>query len=94
MQIIGPKLAPRSTWVEALPTVESHSGSGLCLCAVTVNAALTMQMLGPATSDPNVRENGIGIRTFSFLDVTYTGPVYDSSSIAGKFLRAAQDRAR
>ena len=53
-----------------------------------------MQMLGPATSDPNVRENGIGIRTFSFLDVTYTGPVYDSSSIAGKFLRAAQDRAR
>jgi hypothetical protein len=33
-----------------------------------------MQMLGPATSDLNVRENGIGIRTFSFLDVTYTGP--------------------
>ena len=36
------------------------------------------QMLGPATSDPNVRENGIGIRTFSFLHapifVTYTGP--------------------
>jgi hypothetical protein len=31
-------------------------------------------MLGPATSDPNVRENGIGIRPFSFLDVTYTGP--------------------
>jgi len=48
-------------------------------------------MLGPATSDPNVRENGIGIRTFSFLDVTYTG---HSSSIAGKFLRADQDRAR
>jgi len=30
-------------------------------------------------------------RTFSFLDVTYTG---HSSSIAGKFLRADQDRAR
>jgi hypothetical protein len=26
-----------------------------------------MQMLGPETSDPNVHENGIGIRTFSFL---------------------------
>ena len=49
-------------------------GFRACLCAVTVNAASTMQMLGPATSDPNVRENGIGIRTFSFLDVTYTGP--------------------
>ena len=48
-------------------------GVRACLCAVTVNAALTMQMLGPATPDPNVRENGIGIRTFSFLDVTYTG---------------------
>ena len=36
-------------------------GVRACPCAVTVNAALTMQRLDPATYDPNVRENDIGV---------------------------------
>ena len=43
-----------------------------------MNAASTIQMLGPAAPDTNIRNNGIGIRAFSYLDapilVNYTGP--------------------
>ncbi len=46
--------------------------------ALTVNTASTIQMLGPAAPDPGLRNNGYGIRAFSFLDapisVNYTGP--------------------
>jgi hypothetical protein len=67
MRIIG-----RPSHSATVDVARSFANSGValgvraCLCAVTVNAASTMQMLSPATSDPNVRENGIGIRTFSF----------------------------
>ena len=46
--------------------------------ALTVNAASTIQTLGPAAPDPGLRNNGYGIRAMSFLDapisVNYTGP--------------------
>src|SRR5262249_17847684 len=46
--------------------------------ALTATVASTIQMLGPAAPDPNLRNNGFGIRAFSFVDapitVNYTGP--------------------
>ena len=46
--------------------------------ALTAKVASTIQMLGPAAADPSLRNNGLGIRAFSFLDapisVNYTGP--------------------
>ena len=46
--------------------------------ALTATVASTIQMLGPAAPDPGLRNNGYGIRAFSFLDapisVNYTGP--------------------
>ena len=46
--------------------------------ALTATVASTIQMLGPATADPNLRNDRLGIRAFSFADapisVNYTGP--------------------
>ncbi|MGO4677868.1 autotransporter outer membrane beta-barrel domain-containing protein [Bosea sp. 2YAB26] len=46
--------------------------------ALIANVASTIQMAGPAAPDPGLRNNGYGIRAFSFLDapisVNYTGP--------------------
>ena len=45
---------------------------------MTATVASTIEMSGPATPDPSLRNNGIAIRAYSFLDapisVTYTGP--------------------
>src|SRR5262249_53404830 len=58
----SPALRPRSShnadYTVRLDVGRSFANSRValgvraCLCAVTVNAASTMQMLGPATSDP------------------------------------------
>jgi hypothetical protein len=68
-------------------------GVRACLCAVTVNAASTMQMLGPATSDPNVRKNGIGIRTYLFLDAPFrAGPVTTAAPPVSGPIKTARDK--
>ena len=43
-------------------------GTALAGNVLTVTAASTIQMLGPAAPDPDIRNNGIGIRAFSFGD--------------------------
>ena len=54
------------------------SGTALGGNAVTATVVSTIQMLGAAPGDPNLRNDGLGIRAFSFADapilVNYTGP--------------------
>ena len=53
------------------------SGTAAAGNALTATVASTIQMLGPAAADPNLRNDGLGIRAFSFQDapilVNYTG---------------------
>jgi hypothetical protein len=59
---------------QAKPGIAVDVGGG----ALTVHAASTIQMLGPAAVDPGFRNNGFGIRASSFdggpILVDYTGP--------------------
>ena len=44
------------------------SGTAAAGHTLTATVASTIQMLGPAAADPNLRNDGLGIRAFSFQD--------------------------